>query len=177
MAHDPIRIDWTDPSLRTLLDQLGVATRGDTVTVPFDLGPGTGTVHLAAVGWATVELDRAAASLSAELGTSFEPTNRDALLGASVRRSTSNEPGILLLEPDTEGCLSGALAKHGEGPVALYLLVPILQQLPATLSIKAGSGPLGPARLVLSGQPWGPFLILVEQGPSNEAADRVPSEP
>jgi hypothetical protein len=176
MAHDQSHIDWKDPGLRGLFDALGVEIAGGIVKAPFELGPDAGPVHLAAIGWATVDLDRAETDLGAELGTTFEPSPRDALLGASVRRSTRNEPRILLLEPDTEGRLSGALAKHGEGPIALYLSVPRLEALPATLSIRAGNGPLGPARLVLAGQPWGPFLILVE-GPSPEDSDRVPSEP
>ena len=176
MAHDQIHIDWTDPGLQTLLEALGVEIVDGTVRLPFELGPGAGPIHVAAIGWATVELDRAAASLGAELGTTFEPAARDALLGASVRRSAREKPRILLLEPDTEARLSGALAKHGEGPIALYVSVPRLEALSTTLSIRAGHGPLGPARLVLAGQPWGPFLILVER-PSRHFADRVPSEP
>jgi hypothetical protein len=175
MAHDQVRIDWTDPGIRGLLDALGVSIVDGTVKVPFELGPGA-RVEVAAVGWATVELDRAAAVLGEELDTRFTPAARDALLGASVRRSTSGRPGILLLEPDTEGRLAGALAKHGEGSIALYLSVQDLEALPGTLSIRAGNGPLGPARLVLGGPPWGPFIILVgRRAPAS--VDRVPSEP
>jgi len=101
-------------------------------------------------------------------GRSLALTGPDELAG---QRSV----GLLILEPDTEGRLSGALAKHGEGPIALYLRLARLQALPGTLSIRAGNGPLGPARLVISGDPWGPFLILVEGAPP-DAADRVPSE-
>ena len=176
MAHDQIPIDWTDPGLRGLLDALGVSIVDGAVKAPFDLGRGGRDIRVAGIGWATVELDRAVADLGADLGTTFEPAARDALLGASVRRSVRTEPRVLLLEPDTEGRLSGALARHGEGPVALYLSVPHLAALPTTLSIRAGSSPLGPARLVLAGQPWGPFLVLVEE-PSKHDADRVPSEP
>jgi hypothetical protein len=175
MTHDQVRIDWTDPGLRGLLDALGVSITSGTVRVPFELGPGA-RVEVSAIGWATGELDRAEASLGAEFGSTFMPAARDALLGASVRRSASGRPGILLLEPDTEGRLAGALARHGEGPAALYLEVASLEQLPGRLSIRAGSGPLGPARLILGGQPWGPFVILVaDQSPAS--ADRVPSEP
>ncbi|HEY7935918.1 MAG TPA: hypothetical protein VID26_02190 [Candidatus Limnocylindrales bacterium] len=177
MAHDQVSFDWTDPSLRALLDGLGVEIVDGALKPPFELGPGTGPIHVAAVGWATVELDRAAEDLGTQLGTTFEQAHRDALLGATVRRSTSGDPGILLLEPDTEGRLSGALARFGEGPIALYVGVPGLGRLQAQLSIRAGTGPLGPARLVLAGQPWGPFLILVEREASKQAADRVPSEP
>ena len=166
------------PGFQALSDALGVTTVDGLLTVPFDLGPNAGSIHLAAVGWATVELDRAEADLGAELATTFETASRDALLGAKVRRSAGTEPLVLIEEPDTEGRLSGSLAKHGEGPFALYLRVPSLDPLPGTLSIRAGNGPLGPARLVLNGPPWGPFMILVgppESLPPN--ADRVPSEP
>jgi hypothetical protein len=176
MAHDQIRINWTDPSVQALLDALGVEIVDGMVKAPFELGPGAGSIQIAAIGWATVELDRAAAILGEEVGTTFTPATRDALLGATVRRSIGTEPQILILEPDAEGRLAGALAKHGEGPIALYLGVQDLQALPGTLSIRAGNGPLGPARLVLGGKPWGPFLILVaDQSPPS--ADRVPSEP
>ena len=161
MSHERNRIDWTIPGFRALLGTFGVSIVDGAVTVPFELGPNAGQITVAAVGWATVELDRAETDLGAELGTNFQPTRRDALLGASVRCSKGTEPEVLLLEPDAEGRLSGALAKHGEGPVALYLRIGHLDQLPGTLSIRAGNGPLGPARLVLSGPPWGPFLILV----------------
>ena len=171
-----MRIDWTSPELQGLFDALGVSIVDGTVTVPFELGPHAGSIVVAAVGWATVELDRAAAVLGEELGTTFTPAARDALLGASVRRSTGKEPPILLLEPDTEGRLAGALARHGEGLVALYLRVAQLEELLGQLSIRAGSGPFGPARLVPGGPPWGPFVILVaDQSPAS--ADRVPSEP
>jgi len=178
MSDDRNRFDRTLPGLQALLDALGVSMVDGTLTLPIDLGRNAGSPHPAAIGWATVELDRAEADLGAELATSFEPTNRDALLGATVRRSTATEPEILIEEPDTEGRLSGALAKHGEGPFALYFRVQHLDQLPGTLSIRAGNGPLGPARLVLNGPPWGPFLILVgPPGPPPPDADRVPSEP
>lgn len=174
MSRDRNRIDWTIPGLHPLVDALGVSIVGSSVKVPFDLGPANESVTLAAVGWATVELDRVAAVLGEEFGTTFVEAARDALLGASVRRSTREQPQILILEPDAEGRLAGALAKHGEGPVALYLRVVKLEALPGQLSIRAGSGPLGPARLILGGPPWGPFIILVGQrAPAH--ADRVPS--
>jgi hypothetical protein len=182
MSHERNQVEPEIPGIGPLLEALGVSIVDGVVTLPFDLGQTVAGAHLAAIGWATVELDRAEADLGAQLGTSFEPTNRDALLGATVRRSTGIGPPIFIEEPDTEGRLTGALAKHGEGPVALYLRVTDLSALPGTLSIRAGSGPLGPARLVLDGKPWGPFLILVgPPGPPSEPpppdAERVPSEP
>ncbi|MGH2465205.1 MAG: hypothetical protein ACRDGI_07080 [Candidatus Limnocylindrales bacterium] len=175
-SRDSQRTDETIPGFGALLDALGVSIVAGRVTAPPELGRKAGRIEVAAIGCATVELDRAAASLGAELDTTFEPTHRDGLLGASVRRSTKQDPSILLLEPDTEGRLSGALAKHGEGPVALYLRVASLDALPVTLSTRNGVGPLGAARLVFKGPQWGPFLILVA-GPSKIDPDRVPSEP
>jgi hypothetical protein len=174
MSHDGKRNDRTIPGLQVLLETLGVSVVDDTVTLPFDWGPANESVMLEAIGWATVELDRAETDLSAEFATAFEPTIREALLGATVRRSTGGQPQILILEPDTEGRLAGALARQGEGPVALYLRVPGLDEIPAQLETRPGTGPFGPARLVLNGPPAGPFLILVGQrAPAH--ADRVPS--
>jgi hypothetical protein len=174
MSHARRRIDWTIPGFRTLLDGLGVSIVDGAVTVPFDLGPDPQHVELAAIGWATVELDRAETDLGAELATTFEPAGRDALLGATVRRSTGGQPQILILEPDTEGRLAGALARQGEGPVALYLRLPGLDEIPAQLETGPGTGLFGPARLVLNGPPAGPFIILVGQRAPGRA-DRVPS--
>jgi len=173
MSHDRNRIDRRIPGLQVLLETLGVSIVDGAVTVPFGPGSDAGPTELAAIGWATVELDRAEADLGAELATTFEPASRDALLGATVRRSTTGGPEIVLLEPDTEGRLAGALARHGEGPIALYLRVPGLDEIPAQLETRPGTGPFGPARLVLNGPPAGPFLILVDPAPAH--ADRVPS--
>src|SRR6476646_3562137 len=69
------------------------------------------------IGWATVELDRAAHELPA-CGP-FETAPRDATLGASARRlrpgGAAGNPdrargALLLLEPDTEGLLAASLA-------------------------------------------------------------------
>ena len=83
-----------------------------------------------AVGWATVELDRAARELAHLLvpGSGFGPATRSATLGDRCRVGTT--PGtaagrsglvIVLLEPDTEGRLARALARSGEGWVATWV--------------------------------------------------------
>ena len=79
--------------------------------------PRKARADILAVGWAVVETERAAT----ELGGDWVPEPDDRLLGASVRRSTGRPTEILLLEPNREGRLAGALARHGEGPIALYL--------------------------------------------------------
>ena len=193
-------LDRTLPGFVSLLERLGLSVVDDGVRLPFDLGADPRTIELAAIGWATVELDRAVAELGARLATTFEPAARDGLLGATVRQSPDQEPPILIEEPDTEGRLAGALAQHGEGPIVLYLGVPHFAAVSSTLSTRAGRGPLGPARLLVNGPPRGPFLILVESqkrteqrsAPDQRSAsaqrssvghqaepntDRVPSEP
>lgn len=90
-------------------------------------------VTLVAIGWGTVDLERAAHELAPWLfgdpvaGTSRavgRPTSEDPHLGArALIRATHGLPGeaIVLLEPATEGRLAASLARHGEGPIALYL--------------------------------------------------------
>ncbi|HEY7826749.1 MAG TPA: hypothetical protein VIB99_00860 [Candidatus Limnocylindrales bacterium] len=165
MSHDQPGIAWTDPRVHELLDALGLAA---------------GSPDIAAIGWATVDLERA----ENELGGEWLAAPPDRLLGAAVHRSTDNEPPILLLEPDTEGRLAGALARYGEGPVALYIQA-ATRAAPTPRKTRFGSGPFGPERLVLDGSPAGPFLIIVEAAeaaesaahPAREDSDRVPSEP
>jgi len=211
-----LRITWAGAGLLALLDSLGVAVlagvvelqsarielgaeRGhrlaglaqlDVDELPPGPGPATApsaAIDVAAVGWATVDLDRAAANfgdrLGGQEGSSFIRAPADRLLGASVRRSAGRRPDLLLLQPDTEGRLAGALARYGEGPVALYLRVPNLDRIANGPTTRQGAGPLGPARLVLDGPPAGPFVLLVagppprDDGPAPSNDDRVPSEP
>ena len=132
-----------------------------------------------AVGWATVELDRAAAELALELGIAagaFQPATDDAALGARCRLAPAAVavPGgrvaVVLLEPSTEGRLAAGLARHGEGPTAVWLeaadgasLTTAIADLRAA-GIEVGAtrdGPLGPARLVLDGPTGGPYRFLL----------------
>ncbi len=83
-------------------------------------------VALHALGWATVELDRAEAELDPWLGpvAAGERERLDPLLGARVRlRAGAGLPGAwtALAEPSTEGRTAASLARDGEGPFALYL--------------------------------------------------------
>jgi len=123
-----------------------------------------------AIGWATVDLERAEEELVERLalqGTARDrPVPPDELLGASCRLLTSGRGGeVLLLEPSTEGRLAAALARFGEGVLAIYLRV-AATALPAAhragLSLTAeGAGPVGRQRLVLGGPRWGPHVLLV----------------
>jgi hypothetical protein len=123
-------------------------------------------------GWATVELDRAeveVAAALAELHDLREPRAEDApderVLGARCRLLRyADDRDMLLLEPSTEGRLAAALARYGEGSVALHLLVdggaPERARRAGFRLTSEGHGPFGPERLVIVGPRWGPFLLL-----------------
>jgi len=115
------------------------------------------------VGWATVEIERAAGELAGVAG--FGPAPRDAVLGATARRSPlgeRNRPAVVLLEPDTEGLLAAALARFGEGVRAVYLGALDRSDVDDTPNLgPSRSGPLGPARLVIGRKPWGPHALVL----------------
>lgn len=132
-------------------------------------------------GWATVELDRAEAAFGVTPGSAsaaplatraVAPATRDVaedardeLLGAVARViRTPDGREIALLEPFTEGRLAAALARHGEGVVALYLIADpgASARVRATGIVlsSAGLGPFGTQRLVIGGPRWGPFIVL-----------------
>ena len=126
-------------------------------------------------GWGTVELDRAEIEVGealATLGTDPRPGPREApgdeILGARCRiLRSAGERQLVLLEPSTEGRLAAALARHGEGPLALYLLVADdaperAREAGFALSSEV-AGPLGAERLVITGPRWGPFVLLVPE--------------
>ena len=122
---------------------------------------------LRAVGVATVDLERPAATFPSPAATLPD----DDLLGS--RATTTDDPRVLLLEPATEGRLAATLARHGEGPAALYLEVD-----PAALAAirdrllalgerpRPGKGPFGPQLLASTRHPWGPHLLLVAGDPA-----------
>ena len=141
-----------------------------------------------AVGWATVELERAERELCAALGLSaddFGPAASSIALGARCRIA----PGVLgdalalvLLEPETEGRLAATLARLGEGPAVVWLVVEgretrdaasardaVAATDEASASLRSSGvitaavrpGPLGPERLVLGGPIHGPHHLLV----------------
>lgn len=127
-----------------------------------------------ALGWSTVELERAAA----ELGAAFDvPAGRfltaraTAVLGARCQVAHGLLQGgisLVLLEPATEGRLAASLARFDEGPVATWLAVPDLRAAVAALRAMglqvsaAGDGPFGAERLVLDGPIHGPYRLLVQ---------------
>lgn len=116
-----------------------------------------------AVGWATVETDRAASELTAALGLSADPFELAAdsvTLGARCRIGHGILTGgrsLVLLEPSTEGRLAASLARLGEGPAAVWLDA---ARLDDPLSAPR-PGPFGPERLILGGPIHGPHRLLL----------------
>ena len=127
-------------------------------------------------GWATVELDRAeatfgpmpgaTAAIAARLATrDVAEDARDEHLGAFARViRTGDDREIALIEPFTEGRLAAALARHGEGFVALYLIADrgasARARAAGIVLSSAGLGPFGTQRLVIGGPRSGPFIVI-----------------
>ena len=152
---------------------------------------GPGAFRLAAVGWATVDLERAADELGPWLAT--EPGTDPAATGSSVAgpardphigarttvQGSAGLPGdrIVLAEPDTEGRLASVLARDGEGPAVLYLAPAAglerwrLDAVARGVSVSTvQEGPLGPAVLLLL-PAGGPQVVLVDANPSEPEID------
>lgn len=128
-----------------------------------------GGAQVVAVGWATVELDRAAWELATDLGLAsdpFEPGEASDALGASSRIGPGLLPdgiAVVLLEPATEGRLAERLARHGEGPAAAWLAPrqdPDRDADREPVTGRVTTGPFGPERRVPSdGGPIDRFLL------------------
>ncbi|MEO8437052.1 MAG: hypothetical protein ABI562_01240 [Chloroflexota bacterium] len=122
----------------------------------------------AAVGWATVELDRAAIELARELGVVpevFVQAPDSAALGASSRIAPGILPGglsLAILEPSTEGRLAYTLARVGEGPVAIWSA---LEGAIAPSDPGTRPGPFGFEQLVSGGPVHGPHRFLIGTAP------------
>jgi hypothetical protein len=134
-----------------------------------------GSWRIVAVGWATVDLERAAAELEGRW-PAFAPIDAvppSGLLGARARlgrvdaaSADADRIALVLLEPTTEGRLAASLARHGEGPAAVWLVGPTPAEDdggPRTSMV--ADGPLGRERLVLGGPVAGPHVLLVHRSP------------
>ncbi|MBI2763350.1 MAG: hypothetical protein HYX54_06325 [Chloroflexi bacterium] len=148
-------VDFEDPGETRSVTELAARLR-------IAVGPGR-DVH----GWATVDLDRAEATLSGERRPPRRSTAVvDVVLGASGRSILlADGREVVLLEPSTEGRMAAALARHGEGRLVTYVLArpgAPSRARAAGIGLSAERrGPFGPQRLVLGGSRWGPFLVLV----------------
>jgi hypothetical protein len=142
------------------------------------------SARIVAVGWATVELERATAELAAALGIApvrFAPAPESSVLGARCLVGAGVLPGglsLAILEPATEGRLAATLARFGEGPAAAWVAWPPIgvsvnapgaptgdraaSDLEALNFSAAGAGPFGPERLVPGGPAQGPHRLRIE---------------
>ena len=69
----------------------------------------------------------------------------------------------MILEPSTEWRLAAALARHDEGPAALWVRGN-WRALPGDLALSGpADGPFGRERLVLGAPIGGPHLLVVEE--------------
>ncbi len=126
----------------------GTSLAAETALAPVDSVRSTASAaRFLALGWATVELERAASSWP---DVRWAAAPRDSLVGARALVGRAGMPGaapadrtessaaaeptagaeptaaeatIVLLEPDTEGRIAASLARHGEGPAVLYVQV------------------------------------------------------
>jgi hypothetical protein len=144
---------------RPLLDAAAEAIRAEAA----ERDPWLLELPVLGAGWATVELDRAAAEL-APIGA-FTAAVRDENLGAAARRTSIDGragSAAILLEPDTEGRLAAALARFGEGVRVVYLGPLDRADVDDTPNLgPSRPGPLGPARLVIGRPSWGPHVLVL----------------
>ena len=121
-----------------------------------------------AVGWATVDLERAVSELTRDLALpadSFTEAVDSVTLGARGRvapAAIDGETAVVILEPSTEGRLAAFLARHGEGPAAIWFLADggaIGEVWVDRL------GPFGPERLAPGGPVEDVLRFLVLAGP------------
>ena len=126
------------------------------------------SVTLAAVIWATVDLERAEAELALWLEPLANPAplTDEPHLGARGRvRTTTGLPGgrLVLLEPTSEGALAASLARDSEGPCGLYVLgapMPLGSGGPA----RRHDGPIGASVRLRTAVRAGPHLLLLVPG-------------
>jgi hypothetical protein len=149
----------TDIDLRAELEAAARSVR-DTAAAR---DPWLADLPVAGIGWATVELDRAAQELAGL--SEYASASRDGNLGAAARRSSLTDrsrPAIVLLEPDTEGLLAATLARFGEGVLVAYLGQLDRADVDDTPNLgPPRPGPLGPARLVMGRPAWGPHALVL----------------
>ena len=133
-----------------------------------------GPLDRSAIGWATVELDRAERELADAFGTgigAFGAAPDDRILGARCRSPRAAPPGSdsLVLEPTTEGRLAATLARHGEGPAVVWFALDAADATGAGTSTAGRSARSAPSALVARA-PVDGRTVLLRRGPS-----RVPS--
>jgi ribosomal protein S18 acetylase RimI-like enzyme len=126
------------------------------------------------IGWATVDVDRAAAAQGSDGSRRVRALPDDPHLGARVfQAERDGDDDTVLLEPATEGRLAASLARFGEGPAVAYVTTGVdpraLRAAGVPLST-IGRGPFGPQALVLVGDRFGPHLVAVLSPPDTITA-------
>lgn len=190
-----------DPAPGTREERLAlIAPRATAGAPPTRARPGAAPPRSAdeptivAIGWATIDLDRAASSVLAEArphdGRATASLSRpgahwDESLGARSRFLPGHPGGlpVVLLEPSTEGRLAASLARFGEGPAALYVRVGSVPLRSVAERIgrsglavgRVDLGPLGEQLLAPSSRPWGPHVLLV--GPDDRPLQVATADP
>ena len=145
-----------------------------------DAVPGVAaTARPIAVGWTTVEADRAESAIALAGGGAIGPFHDapgDALLGARCRAATAaiaREPRIatlVVLEAATEGHLTASLARLGEGLSVVWLAREGSGGLPSVAALSSpGDGPFGRERLLLGGARAGRLVLIVDDAPGTIA--------
>ena len=136
--------------------------------------PSSASVTSVGIGWATVDLERAAGELAADLGipaARFVPGAGSEVLGARclvVEAGLAAAIALVVLEPATEGRLAATLARVGEGPAAIWLATASDNARDRNAASGGGLattppriGPFGVEALILAGPIHGPHLLLV----------------
>jgi peptidoglycan/xylan/chitin deacetylase (PgdA/CDA1 family) len=154
-----------------IVDALRAAIQ--TATAPVVDG-GSPRSRLVAIGWATVELERAIAELARALGTepgAFRRAGGSVSLGSSCHVGAALLEGgidLAVVEPSTEGRLAAHLARHGEGPTIAWF-ADLRSPGDTTAARDAGvDGPFGPER-VLPAYADGLLRLLVAAPPGTIA--------
>jgi hypothetical protein len=119
---------------------------------------GSQRLSLVAVGWATVDAERTLAEWGTDAELSPDADLERTSLGARAWLVDPAGLAIVVLEPSTEGRLAAALARHGEGPCALYVTAGASTVAPG--GRRTALGRFGV--LVRPPHPWGPFAIEVD---------------
>ena len=124
-----------------------------------------------AIGWATVDLDRAIPEIALGLGLStdaFDLSVDSEILGARGRMAAAAIAGVslVILEPSTEGRLAATLARYGEGPAAVWFHAQEVADIPGGAIGQEQPGPFGPERLASGGLVGGlyRFIVVAEPG-------------
>jgi hypothetical protein len=125
--REPVREADLDPDLEP--DREVAEPAGDGVPRPAPIG-GRLSMRLMAVAWATVDLERAMTELAAwlrpdrPLPPGLPRDGEDSHLGARTRLARTAlwpDVSLVLTEPVTEGLVAASLARHDEGPCAIYV--------------------------------------------------------